>query len=240
MALVKFGGGISGFAGKIGGTVYGRNKAGAYARNWAVPVNPVTTAQSAVRAVLAQAAAMWSSLTYAQISAWNAYAAVLIRTNRQGEQYTPSGRQIFTETFINMHGTGFATIVYPTGTINSPSIDGASITDAKADPGTHEMLTLQTAIVGITIPSGQDPADCIVRYYASPNHPASRKNVNTQMRLVLQEDASTLTLDWFAAYNALFGPSSNVGAVVDVYAKVIDTGSGFASPFYKMTKQVTG
>jgi hypothetical protein len=90
MALVKFGGGISGFAGKIGGTVYGRNKSGAYARNWAVPVNPVTTAQSAVRAVMAMAAAAWSSLTLTQVNAWNAYAAVLIRTNRQGDQYTPS------------------------------------------------------------------------------------------------------------------------------------------------------
>jgi len=237
MALVKFGGGISGFAGKIGGTVYGRNKAGAYARNWAVPVNPVTTAQSNVRAILAQAAARWSTLTYAQISAWNAYAAVLIRTNRQGDQYTPSGRQIFTETFINMHGTGFATIVYPTGTINSPSIDGASIVTAKVDTASHLFTELSTAIVNITIPSGQDPADCIVRYYAAPTHPASRKNVNTQMRLVLQEDASSLTLDWFAAYNALFGPSSNPLAIVDVSVKIIDTGSGFASPFYKMAKQ---
>jgi hypothetical protein len=239
MALVKFGGGISGFAGKVGGTVYGRNKSGAYARNWAVPVNPVTLPQSRVRSNLAHAAAKWSGLSFAEVSAWNAYAAVLIRTNRQGDQYTPSGRQIFMETYINLIDTGTTPFTYPSGVINSPSVDGASITDAEVDPGTHLFTNLTSSIVGVTLPSGIDPADAVVRYFSAPTHPPSRKNVNTQIRLVLTEDASTVSLDWHGQFNALFGPSSNVGHVVDAWFKVIDTGSGFASPLYKTTFQTT-
>lgn len=236
MALVKFGNGVSGLSGKIAGTVYARNKSGAYARNWAVPVNPGTVSQSKARGQMSSAASMWSKLSYLQIQAWNAYASVLIRTNRNGEQYTPSGRQIFTETFINLNTAQLPPLEYPSGVINTPSLQSFVIATAEVDAGDRLFTILETVAGAPTIPSGEAAVDCRIQYYATPTHPYTRKNVNTSRRLVLEDDAATLTLDWFASYNAVFGEGSRPEQLVDVWARIIDTGSGFASFYYKATK----
>jgi hypothetical protein len=91
MASIKFGAGIVGMAGKIAGTVFSRNRSGAYARGWAKPVNAKTERQMAVRALASVLGAFWAALTEAQRQAWNLYASGVTMVNRLGESMNLSG-----------------------------------------------------------------------------------------------------------------------------------------------------
>lgn len=86
MALIKLGGGVADIRGSIGGTVYSRNRYGAYARNRTIPVDPSSTAQQKIRSVMGSVKASWfETLTVAQRAAWEVYAANVAMTNRIGE-----------------------------------------------------------------------------------------------------------------------------------------------------------
>lgn len=61
-------------SGKLGGSVFSRNKAGYYVRRWANPTNPQTLAQQQARANLAAVSSTWHSLSNPQKAAWNSFA----------------------------------------------------------------------------------------------------------------------------------------------------------------------
>lgn len=92
MALIKFGGGVVGMAGKIAGTVFARNRYGQYARSWSKPVNPKTDRQTGARARIGLLGAAWAvELTEEQRAGWNVYAANVPMKNRLGETMNLSG-----------------------------------------------------------------------------------------------------------------------------------------------------
>lgn len=92
MALFKAGGGIGAISGSIGSWVFARNKGGQYIRNRAIPVNPNTAFQVAVRAAMAYLVNRWANtLTGAQRTAWNLYASNVSMLNRLGEAIYLSG-----------------------------------------------------------------------------------------------------------------------------------------------------
>lgn len=98
MALVKFGQGIAGLAGKQGGTVFAHNRYGSYSRNWKKPTNPRTGRQTAARARLTSSSQGWRDLTDAQRTAWNEYAAATPLSNKIGEPIFLSGQAMYTRT----------------------------------------------------------------------------------------------------------------------------------------------
>jgi len=92
MALVRYGGGIIQMSGSIGGNVYARNRYGNYVRARTVPTNPNTAGQQEVRAAIAWLTEHWSStLSAAQRTAWNLYAASVPMLNKLGEVVHLSG-----------------------------------------------------------------------------------------------------------------------------------------------------
>lgn len=91
-ALIKFGGGVTDVRGSIGGSVFSRNRYGAYARNRTIPVNPSSTAQQKIRSIMSVVRAAWfNTLTAAQRAAWASYAAAVQVQNRLGETITLTG-----------------------------------------------------------------------------------------------------------------------------------------------------
>lgn len=92
MALIKFGGGVVQMSGSIAGDTFARNRYGNYARARTKPTNPNTARQQSVRAAIAFLVARWSeTLTSAQRTAWNLYAASVNMKNRLGETILLSG-----------------------------------------------------------------------------------------------------------------------------------------------------
>lgn len=224
MALIKTGGGVAAISGKTGGTVYGRNKAGAYQRNWAKPINPGRIRQSDVRSSFAAASAAFSLLSLAQVDSWNAYAALLTRLNRQGDSYTPTGRQTFMECYNNMIAIGVTPLVTPSSISNVPALTSLGAVTLTVTTGAINAFSL--ASVGVVIPSG-DEGYIIVE--SAPFHKPSVSNVNTAFRQIFTADAIDEPFNLKAGYQAVFGSSLQPGQIGDLRVRVIDNISGLGS-----------
>lgn len=98
MALIKMGVAVAQISGSISGTTFARNRGGAYMRNRTTGLNPQSTRQTAVRALLASLSNTWSTvLTQSARSGWEAYAATVPWTNRLGEQIFLTGQNRFVQ-----------------------------------------------------------------------------------------------------------------------------------------------
>lgn len=87
---------ISEGRGSVGGLTFSRNRYGLYTRTRAVPVNPNSTRQTAVRAIFAALAGGWTGvLTQAQRDAWDLYGANVTWLNKLGQPVTLTGYSHF-------------------------------------------------------------------------------------------------------------------------------------------------
>ena len=83
---------ISEASGSLAGVTYAHNRGGQYMRARAVPVNPNTLQQQAVRNYMASRSAAWGSiLTQAQRDGWEAYADQVLLTDALGEPRKATG-----------------------------------------------------------------------------------------------------------------------------------------------------
>ena len=90
--LVRYGGGILDARGSIGGQTHSRNRYGAYVRARTTPVNPQSSRQSAIRAIVAAVSEAWNgTLTAVQRAAWEVFASNVPETNKLGETINLTG-----------------------------------------------------------------------------------------------------------------------------------------------------
>ncbi len=82
---------IASASGSAGGLTASRNRFGMYFRARAVPVNPNTTFQQAVRTLLATFATRWAVITPDQRAAWDVYASNTDVVNKLGQTVTLTG-----------------------------------------------------------------------------------------------------------------------------------------------------
>lgn len=108
MALIQLGANITGISGKQGGTVYSRNRFGAYTRNKTIPVNVSNTKTSLVRDNFRSAASKWKTLTSVERTSWNNFAANYTYTNVFGEAKKLTGFQLFVGGQSRLHYMGIA------------------------------------------------------------------------------------------------------------------------------------
>lgn len=79
-------------SGSLAGVTYSHNRGGQYMRARAVPVNPNTLQQQAVRNYMASRSSAWGSvLTQAQRDGWEAYADQVLLTDSLGEPRKATG-----------------------------------------------------------------------------------------------------------------------------------------------------
>lgn len=113
MALVRYGAAVSEIRGSINGAVFYRTRSGATIRNRVTPVNPNTMNQAQIRYLFAYVASEFSKLDKNQKEEWTEYAKSLsFWKNRLGESYTPSARQVFQYSNLNLilSTTGLAAV----------------------------------------------------------------------------------------------------------------------------------
>lgn len=115
MAKVLYGQGVSKYSGKLGGTVFANNRAGSYARNFVVPVNPKTSYQVAQRNRIAQFSGDWRSLSSGEQDAWATWAAAHPVIDRLGNSIQLSGHQAFVgaNTLRSLAGDDADTVTVP-------------------------------------------------------------------------------------------------------------------------------
>lgn len=98
-------------SGSVGGLVFSRNRSGNYTRGRAIPVNPNSTRQAAVRAAMASMVSYWHiTLTAPQRAAWDTYASNTPLTDALGQQQTVTGQNMFLRANILSEWRGLPTI----------------------------------------------------------------------------------------------------------------------------------
>lgn len=139
MALALLGGGVAAYSGSIGGTTFARNKAGQYARNRTIPINPGSARQQTVRFGMAQLATRWvETLTDAQRAGWETYAANVHLPNALGQlrdvggigMYVRSNVPRITSIAPVLALVDDAPTIFDLGTFTEPAADSV---DAAAD-----------------------------------------------------------------------------------------------------------
>jgi hypothetical protein len=118
----KFGSIIVAGSGKIGGHVASRNRSGSYLRTKVTPVNPNTSFQSAVRALLTALSQSWKSLSDIQRQAWNNAVASFARTDIFGDLKNPTGFNLYQRLNNNLAQIGVAAISVPPLPSDVPSV----------------------------------------------------------------------------------------------------------------------
>jgi hypothetical protein len=112
-ALIKLGAFVTDIRGKVGGTIFSRNKGGAYAKNRVIPSNPQTSEQQAVRAVFGFISSSWRTLPAAFRSSWDSLANQLSFQNAVGDAVNISGLALYQKFNGNLNTLGQSLIAEP-------------------------------------------------------------------------------------------------------------------------------
>lgn len=208
-------------SGKLGGIVASHNRGGTYFRHHAVPVQPRTPAQTAVRNQLQGFSSAFKALTAAQIAGWNALALTVTLKSKLGTTYNPTGQQLFVSCNKHLAAIGITTILENAPTI--PSIPGFT-SFTVANTSTYGYVT---AITGTYEPSPS--ASFGIELRASSVLSAGRTFVGkSQFRtLAGYNPASGLPTALLAPFVSRFGVLPNAGTIA-FELRYIDPASGFA------------
>jgi len=165
-------------SGGQGGIVYSHNAAGPYIRSRAIPTNPNTSRQVAVRNATRSLAIVWQTvLTQVQRDAWDVYAANVSWTNKLGEAITLTGLNHFLRSNALRVISGIARIDAAPAIFDIASADlGLSATASEAT----QDLTIDGDPAGLWI----GEADAWQFYYMGLPQNASRKFFGGPYRLV--------------------------------------------------------
>lgn len=219
MALVKYGQGVAGMSGKIGGTIHSRGRTGATVKNWTKPCNAMTAKQTRRRATFQQQSSAWGDLTDVQRRGWDAYAQTQIRLNRQGDAYVPSGRQIYTELNSNLTLVGSANIVAPPIGQAPPAIDPDLAIGVEETAGVLTEFLLTGGATDATVSWVIDGA---------PPQLTGRQNVTRQMRF-LGVGVAGASVDIEAMYVGVFGSTMPLAANVQIRVRAVTKATGLSS-----------
>lgn len=111
-ALILPGPMIAEARGSVGGTVFSRNRTGAYTRNRSIPVNPGSVGQDQVRLGLSAANVVWVEvLDDEQRDLWGDYAANVPKTNKVGQTFNATGQNWFIGTFVKRFRAGLSPVL---------------------------------------------------------------------------------------------------------------------------------
>lgn len=213
---IKWGALVVDGRGKIGGQIASKNGAGAYMKNKVTPSNPQTTYQTAARALFGVISAGWSSLSAAQIAAWNGAVADWTSTNIFGDLKKPSGKALYQRLNNQAQSAGLSAV---TSVPTKVALPNAPITAVPIGVGAATL-----ALTGMYTTTGTQ----VVVFAAAPVS-AGTKNVQSKMRQIYAEDAASYDSSAaFAAYEAKFGTIAT-GQNIFVGTKYVAT-SGQASP----------
>ena len=123
-------------SGSIGGATASHNRGGQYFRRRAIPVNPSTVAQQAVRGFFSTLQAAWNNtLTAAQRSAWDSYALNTPVTDALGNPVNAGGKGMFTRGNVPRLQGSLAIVAAGPTTFGLPALTAPGVTSLVASTG---------------------------------------------------------------------------------------------------------
>lgn len=125
-------------SGAVGALVASHNSAGQYLRARTTPTDPSSVYQTAVRNAVGQMAAYWATtLTAAQRTAWEVYAASVQVTNALGDPINLSGIAMFIRCNVPRLQSGMSVVAAGPGTPTLGNFGGGTLAvGASASSGT--------------------------------------------------------------------------------------------------------
>jgi hypothetical protein len=174
------------------GITASRNRFGQYIRTRAIPVNPASFAQGAVRARMAGNSAAYRLLTSAQRAGWSDLGLMMNRSDSLGQSYALQGNQAYASINNNNLAAG-AAVVADAPAIATP-VALATVT-----------ITLSAAAFSIAYTATPLPALTYLMVFASPQRSAGR-NFEGDFRLIkVGAAAGASPLVVLTEYTAKFG-----------------------------------
>lgn len=195
MAKIKFGVFASDVRGKLNGSVFARNRGGAYVRTKVTPLNPKSSRQIEVRARLTALAQGFRSLSQDQISAWNNAVTQWQRTDVFGDLVSPTGLALYVRLNGNLLNAGQAII----SDVPAPgSVDQVSSLTLTGDESSS---TLSLAATPAAV-----PADTTLIIEATEPLSLGINNANSKFRYIGSfAAASASPYNLATMYQAKFG-----------------------------------
>lgn len=218
MAKILFTAVVADMRGKLAGTVFSKNKGGAYARTKVTPTNPQTLAQNGVRAVLTGFSQGWRGLTQAARDSWDAAVGSFPRTNVFGSPKTLSGHQLYVSLNSQLSAAGASSIGTPPVPTGAPAVNSLS-GSAAAGAGTFTAAFDPDPV----------PADSALIIDATAQVSPGKKNLSNLYRQIQVEAAADASpADIATAYVAKFG-SLIEGQKIGLRARIVNTDTGEVS-----------
>jgi len=218
MAIFTPGPMVGQVSGRVGGTIFSRNRGGSYVRNGSLP--SVVSSEKALNAksYLSLASQAWVALTSAQRLSWNTWAAARTVTNRLGRSISLNGQNWYVGLNARLLAAGESQIVIPP-TAAAPA--GVTISAFTVDAGAGD-----TEVAFAASPTGANAA-LWIRSACVPS--AAVTNVdNLFTTAVITAGAQATPVDLEAALIAAHGPLL-VGATYHLEIRVLDLTTGLVS-----------
>lgn len=222
MALIKLTAFLDSISGKVNGSVFSRNKGGAYVRGKGVVSNPQSSAQSGVRAVFGAISQAWRGLTEMQREAWNAATVNFPYQNRLGDLKQLSGFALHQKLNSNLSTIALPFIANPPQPQEVAAVTSLDLgVDVTTSPAT---MTVKGTFTDASSVSGK------VVLFATPNLSPGVSNFNNELRLIGVYNIAAMVSgeDVYDDYSPIFGEPIE-GSKIGFKAFVIDVNTGQSS-----------
>ena len=222
MAKIKLSAIVSEMRGKLNGSVFSKNRGGAYLRTKVTPVNPNTASQGAVRGALTGIAQTWRTLTEAQRKAWNTAVSNFTKTDIFGDVRNPSGINLFTRLCMNLNNIGISYLTDPPLPAQVTYMENVVVVSNETTPA----MTVALDTIGGT-------GTCELVIEATPMMSAGKDFVKSEFRVIDHKPETTSSpIDILAKYTAKFG-APVTGQKVFVRLKMVDPATGLTSGYFQ-------
>jgi hypothetical protein len=228
MAKVKFTAVVADMRNKLNGSVFARNRGGAYVRTKVTPLNPQSIAQVSARNLLTQLAQGFRSLTQEQITAWNEAVTQWQTTDVFGDLVSPTGLALYVRLNANISNAGGTLLTSPPAPTGADALTELSL-EANSSLGDFNVIFSPATV----------PANHTMYVESTSMLSPGINNANSRFRFIAIHAAGELSpYDGYAAQIAKFG-SLVAGQKVYVRCKFINKLTGEVSLALKASAIVT-
>ena len=221
MAIIIPGAMVSQASGRIGGTIFSRNRGGAYVRNGSIPTTVTTPFAQRIKSVTAAMSQAWAGLDAEVQEQWREWATQNPVINRLGQSRTLSGHQAFVK--IN------ARLVYASfDVVSSPPIGESPAPFFLTD------VTFVDAPLALTVAFSPSPAPAgvAVQCYAYLANSPGVSYVRNRLALVKTSAAAAATpLDIASDVEERFG-TPQAGQTLHIGLRALDKTTGLVSSVF--------